>query len=93
MKIPGIGRYPMGPTKIITGAIGKQRFFIKTVEDGSWKVRSNDILLIQDEGAGPDYKAEDSNDFRDPVPHFFICKYQLENEELDSVYRLLTRRN
>ena len=63
------------------------------IEDSGWDKTENDILLIQDEGTGPDYKAEDSNDFRDPVPHFFICKYQLENEELDSVYRLLTRRN
>ena len=68
----------------ISGALGKQRFFIKMVEDGAWEKTDDDILLIQDEGSGPEYKGENSNDSRKPVPHFFICKYQFVYMESDS---------
>ena len=82
-----------GGNALIPGALGKQRFFVKMVDDGAWDKTNDDILLIQDEGTGPDYKGENSNDFRDPVPHFFICKYQLVNEEIDSVFKPLLRGN
>ena len=62
----------------ISGALGKQRFFVNKVTDGAWEKTDNDILLIQDEGPGQDiYTGENSNDSRKQTHHFFICKYSL----------------
>ena len=66
---------------MISGALGKQRFFVDRVVDGEWERTNNDILLIQDEGEGQDdYTGENSKDFRKQNPHFFICKYQPEEK-------------
>ena len=67
---------------MISGALGKQRFFVDRVVDGEWERTNNDILLIQDEGEGQDdYTGENSKDSRKQNPHFFICKYQLEGKQ------------
>ena len=66
---------------LISGTLGKQRFFVNKVMDGEWESTNNDILLIQDEGKGQDdYTGENSKDSRKQNPHFFICKYQLQEK-------------